>query len=88
MAESEQFFVDAALSGMRLDAALCQLLTQLTRSQAQQLIAKGMVLHNGSKAAKSCRLSQGDQLTVQLPPPVPVDILPQNIPVRPLCQYY
>ena len=67
--------------GGRLDAALCGLLPQLSRSAAQRLIEQGQVLLNGRPAKKSDRPQAGDVLDVTLPEVREVDILPQDIPL-------
>ena len=67
--------------GQRLDAALCGLLPELSRSAAQRLIEQGRVLLNGRPAKKSDRPQAGDWLDVTLPEVREADILPQDIPL-------
>ena len=53
----------------------------LTRSGAQKLLEQGLVTVNGKAAKKNTKFSAGDTVTVQLPEPEPVEVLPQNIPL-------
>ncbi len=70
---------DAA--GTRLDAYLAAQLRELTRSAAQRLIEEGRVTVNGKPAPKSCRLTGGEAISVDIPAPAPLDAVPQNIPL-------
>ncbi len=67
--------------GTRLDSFLSAALPELTRSAAARLIETGQVLINGRAAVKSCRLSGGEEISVALPDPEPVEALPQDIPL-------
>ena len=67
--------------GARLDAAMCGLLPQLSRSAAQRLIEQGQVLLNGHPARKSDKPQPGDVLEVTLPQVREADLLPQDIPL-------
>ena len=68
--------------GQRLDAFLAQAAPELSRSGAQKLIEQGNVLLNGKKCRKNDRLSVGDQVSVTIPEPEPVDILPREMPLK------
>ena len=65
----------------RLDAFLAANLEDVTRSAAQRLIEEGRVTVNGKSAAKSCKLSGGEQIEVVLPEPETIEAVPQNIPL-------
>jgi len=67
--------------GERADQMLARLLPNLTRSAAQRLLEDGAVTRNGLPVKKNYRTAPGDLLTVALPDPAPVDVLPQNIPL-------
>lgn len=56
------------LAGERLDAALARLFG-LSRTTAAELVADGHVLLDGADAQKSTRVSGGQWLDVELPPP-------------------
>ena len=67
--------------GERVDAFLARTVPDLTRSGAQRLLERGAATLNGRAARKNDRLSPGDALTVSLPDPEPIDIIPQDIPL-------
>lgn len=72
-------FADAA--GERLDAFLARSLENMSRSGAQHLLEEGCVLRNGKPGKKNDKLNMGDEITVNLPEPKPVDILPVEMPL-------
>ena len=65
----------ADVAGERLDAFLARSVEGLTRSSAQRLLEEGHVLRCGKKAKKNDRLNPGDEITVTMPEPEPVDIV-------------
>ena len=65
----------ADIPGERLDAFLARCAEGLSRSAAQKLIEDGQVLRNGKKGKKNDRLNPGDEITVTMPEPEPVDIV-------------
>ena len=68
-------------AGQRADQFLAQSVESLTRSGAQKLLEQGLVTVNGKSAKKNTKFSAGDTVTVQLPEPEPVEVLPQAIPL-------
>lgn len=67
--------------GERLDAALSRLIPGLTRSAAQRLLEGGLVTSGGAVLRKSGKTVPGLTVTVDLPDPQPVRLVPQNIPL-------
>ncbi len=67
--------------GERLDAFLARSVPDLTRSAAQRLLEQGAVTLRDRPAKKNDRTRPGDRLTVCLPEPQPVDLVPQDIPL-------
>ena len=67
--------------GQRADQFLSQSLDNLTRSAAQKLLEGGHVLRAGKARKKNDRLSQGEEISVLIPDPTTVEILPQDIPL-------
>ncbi len=65
----------------RLDAFLAARGPGLTRSAAARLIEEGRVLVDRKKPAKSLRLTGGETVTVELPPPEVSEALPEDIPL-------
>lgn len=71
----------AETGGQRADQFLAAALDGLTRSAAQKLLEEGRVLRQGKALKKNDRLQPGDVLTLCIPDPAPVEILPQDIPL-------
>ena len=71
----------AEQSGQRADQFLSQMLDNLTRSAAQKLLENGHVLRGGKPLKKNDRISEGDEISVLIPDPSPVELVPQNIPL-------
>ena len=67
--------------GERLDAFLARSLPDMTRSAAQKLLEDGGVTLSGRPGKKNDRTAPGQPVTVSLPDPEPLDVLPQNIPL-------
>ena len=67
--------------GERLDQFLARSVEGLTRSAAQRLLEEGAVAVNGRPAKKNTRTAPGDGVTLSLPDPEPVGLLPQDIPL-------
>ncbi len=53
----------------------------VSRSAAQALISNGSVTVNGKNSTKNYKLREGDTVETTLPPPEPIEALPQDIPV-------
>ena len=67
-------------AGVRLDAFLSAD-GQLSRSQAARLIEEGRVAVDGRPAAKSCRVAEGQQVTVDIPEVKDTAVEAQDIPL-------
>ena len=65
----------------RLDAFLAERVEGVSRAAAAKLIEGGHVLVDGRAATKSCKLSGGERVEVELPEPEPVEAQPQDIPL-------
>jgi 23S rRNA pseudouridine1911/1915/1917 synthase len=57
-------------------------LPELSRSYAQQLIVDAQITVNGRPARASLGLRAGDLVSVAVPPPQPVDLVPEAIPLE------
>ncbi len=53
----------------------------LTRTAVQNLITEGMITVNGKKIAKNYVLSGEERVSVEIPEPTVLDVLPENIPI-------
>ena len=67
------------IPGERLDAFLARTVAELTRSSAQKLIEEGCVLRNGKPAKKNDKLNMDDEVTLTIPEPKEVDIVPTQM---------
>jgi len=66
----------------RLDKYLAQELPDISRSQVQRLIGEGYILLNGTQPVKNgVFLKKDDHITVYLPPPEPINLIPEDIPL-------
>ena len=72
----------ADIPGERLDAFLARSVENMSRSAAQKLLEDGCVLRCGKKAKKNDKLNIGDEITVEIPEPKPVDIVATEIPLE------
>ena len=67
------------IPGERLDAFLARTVEELTRSSAQKLIEEGCVQRNGKPAKKNDKLNMDDEITLTIPEPKEVDIVPTQM---------
>ncbi|MGB7444086.1 MAG: RluA family pseudouridine synthase [Coleofasciculaceae cyanobacterium] len=66
----------------RIDRYLAQAFPDLSRSRLQKLIEQGNVLLNGQVCtSKKTTVQLGDRLSVTIPPPQPLDLQPEAIPL-------
>ena len=74
--------VEKEEAGSRLDKFLSGELPELSRSRIQKLLSQGNITRNGQTAKNSEKVAEGDHLMITLPPPEPLDIRPENIPLE------
>ena len=72
----------ADIPNERLDAFVARVAENISRSAAQKLIEQGNVLKNGKKAKKNDRLEVGDTVSVTIPEPVEVNIVPKQMDLQ------
>lgn len=72
----------AECEGERLDRWLCVQEPALTRSMIQKLISEGQVRVNGAVAVKSYALKSGDNVNLDIPAPVALDVKAEDLPVE------
>ena len=80
MSETVTLSVPETVSGIRLDKYLSDNIA-LTRSAVQNLIEKGMVLADGRPASKNLKLRGGEEISVDIPEPEPMDAVAEDIPL-------
>ena len=69
----------ADIPSERLDAFLARAAEGLSRSAAQKLIEEGCVTRNGKPAKKNDKLNIGDEISLTIPEPKDVDIVPTEM---------
>ena len=83
---TEQHHLQAEAAGERLDRFLSRHLPHLSRARLQQLIQRGQVVVNGLSVKPSLRLKPGDRVDVVVPPPEPLELEPEDIPINVVYQ--
>ena len=76
---TSQFYVET--NGPRLDRFLADKDTGLSRSQLRRLIVNGSVLLNGAPTKPSQSVQPGDRIYISVPPPRPLNLVPQAMPL-------
>ena len=66
----------------RVDVYLAGKRTGLTRSQVRRLTDGGYVVLNGNVPKASQKLRRGDHISLTVPPPVALDLVPEAMPVN------
>jgi 23S rRNA pseudouridine1911/1915/1917 synthase len=65
--------------GTRLDAFLASVVPELTRAAVQRLIEEGDVLLGGIVQKPSYKVSEGEEISVTIPPPEPSTAVPEEM---------
>ena len=73
--------IEPAAAGLRLDRFLQQAAPDLTRTRLQVLIRAGRVTVDGRPAKASLRLRAGSIVALEVPPPEPLALVPEAIPL-------
>ncbi len=67
--------------GERVDRFLSENMADLSRSYIQKLLKDGSILVNGRSVKANYKINEDDEITIQIPDPEVLDILPENIPL-------
>lgn len=65
----------------RIDLYLIRRGISLSRSRIQKLIEEGQILVNGHPIRASYRVREGDRIDLQIPPPAPLELIPEEVPL-------
>lgn len=76
------FEISKENSKIRVDKFLSQNLENMSRSYIHELIKNNDILVNGNHTTKNFVLSEKDIVSVNIPKPKEIDILPENIPIN------
>lgn len=79
--EQYEFKIGSASSRERLDVFLSTQQTEISRSRLKKLIVEGRVTVNGVVRPVGYKVREGDQVTVQVPDPVPLNTVAEPIPL-------
>ncbi len=79
--ETEIVELPCKQDGSRADKFISENLEGLTRSMVQKLMEEGHVLIGEKPVAKNYRLKAGETLTIEIPAPEELDVLPEDIPL-------
>ena len=82
IAETLEFYVEDTDAGDRLDHFLSKSYREISRSYVKKLIETGLVLVNGQVKKASYSLKEGDIVHLNLPESEPLEVSPENIPIR------
>ncbi len=78
---SETYNFKIANEKGRIDKFLAQHLEGISRSKIQNLITKEHILVNNKSIKANYKVERGDEITVTIPAPEPVDVQAENIPL-------
>lgn len=68
--------------GARIDKWVSERNCDISRSMLQKLISEQKITVNGKFAAKSYLVKTGDIIEIDVPEPIELDVVPENIPVE------
>lgn len=83
---SRRLEADLSEDGARLDRFVDARCDDLSRSRCAGLIRDGWVRLNGATAKPSAVVRRGDTVLVMVPAPVPIDVVPQYMPLEIMYQ--
>jgi 23S rRNA pseudouridine1911/1915/1917 synthase len=78
----DQIIVQPEAAGARLDMLLVKVRPEHSRARWQQLIREGHVRVDGQLRKASHEVRAGEMIEFEIPPPVPVALVPQAIPLN------
>lgn len=79
--KSLKLYVSDETSGVRIDKWLSENIDELSRASVQKLLKEGNILINSGAVNKNYKLRKNDVIDINIPDPVILDVLPQDIPI-------
>lgn len=76
------YLVENIESDVRIDKWICEQNQEISRSMLQKLLKDNQVTVNGKAVSKSYKITNGDEIVLEIPEPVELDVLPENIPIE------
>ena len=86
MPQNELIIVAEEMDGERLDVFVAEQVEQLSRSVVKSLINEGQVLVNGARQKASYHLREGDEISIEIPEPQVLELVPRDIPLEIIYQ--
>jgi len=86
MAANEILQVRDENEGERLDTFIAEEIESLSRNTVQNLLAEGKILVDGQKRKASYRLREGETISIDIPEPQQIALIPRDIPLNILYQ--
>ena len=80
--DKHEFILDSEDEGKRLDVFLAENLEEYSRSYLQKLIKENRATLNGEPGKNRSILKEGDEITIEIPEPKPLEIEEENIPIE------
>ena len=75
------YVVENISDEIRIDKWICEQNQEISRSMLQKLLKDNQVTVNGKAVSKSYKINNGDCISIEIPEPVELDVLPENIPI-------
>ncbi len=86
MSNKAVIMVEEDMEGERLDSFVAEEISGLSRTMAKTLIKEGRILVDGLACKGSFRLSEGQEITVEIPAPERLEIAAQDLPLQIIYQ--
>lgn len=86
MPQTELIIVEEEMDGERLDSFVADQVEQLSRSVVKSLINEGQVLVNGTRQKASYHVREGDEISIEIPEPQVLELVPRDIPLEIIYQ--
>lgn len=80
------FLVPKSEEGKRLDAFVASVCPDLSRSYVQKLVEDGCILVNGIVKKASYKVTEGEKISVELPEPKPLEVVPKDLDLKVLYE--
>jgi len=84
--QNELIIVAEEMDGERLDVFVAEQVEQLSRSVVKSLINEGQVLVNGARQKASYHVREGDEISIEIPEPQVLELVPRDIPLEIIYQ--
>jgi 23S rRNA pseudouridine1911/1915/1917 synthase len=76
----EKIALQSDISGIRIDKFISSKTDRLSRQKIIELIKSGNILLNGTSTEPSRKIKEGDIITIDIPEPEKIELIPQDIP--------